>query len=36
MGAIGSYRFAQGDNGQLNQLQITDYKLRFSCEKRKE
>ena len=32
-GVNGSYRFAHGVNGRLNQLQITDYKLRFSCEK---
>ena len=30
---IRSYRFAHVVNGRLNQLQITDYKLRFSCEK---
>ena len=32
---IRSYRFAHVVNGRLNQLQITDYKLRFSCEKKR-
>ncbi len=35
MGVIWSYRFALVVNGRLNQLQITDYKLRFPCRKDK-